>query len=57
MKVWLVYAMVMGYPTPLSNSPEFRSESGCRLYLKMENSDQAIRMFRLKCMAKDEDDK
>lgn len=52
MKVWVVYTMLFGYPTPLPDSPEFTTETACMLYIGGSRLEQVRQTFKLVCSTK-----
>jgi hypothetical protein len=49
--VWIVYTMMLGYPLPTIDSPEFSNRTACEIYLR-SYSEEVVDTFKLVCSQK-----
>lgn len=49
---WILVMALFGMETPLSNSPEFNTQSACEIYKHVTLGDTVVNSFRVECARK-----
>ena len=47
--VWIVYTLIAGSPLPTLDSPQFTTESACRLFIYNNFTEEVVDTFKLVC--------